>query len=86
MKGDAEFDAEFDAEVKKVELSKRVRRVIEHYGLKSSWVPPLNRWIVRSMGKTHGFFWTSKATDEEFMVMLGEYCDENGLEKLSNID
>ena len=64
-------------------ISSKIQKLITQYEFKSSWVPPLQRWIVRSIGSKFPFFWTTNATDAEFMTLLDTYCDENGLNKPS---
>ena len=63
-----------------VHLSDDIIEIIKKYNLKSSWVPPLNRWIVRSYGSKENFFWTSTC-GIKFEDEFNKYCINNNITK-----
>jgi hypothetical protein len=69
--------------VVKSKVNSKIEKLMVHYKFRSSWVTPLNRWIVRSIGMKYPFFWTTHSSDEEFMELLKLYCKENGLVNIS---
>jgi hypothetical protein len=66
-------------------LSADIRGAVKRYGLKSSWVPPLNRWVVRSEGFKDDLFWTSRC-GEEFADIFQKFCINNQLSILTKTE